>query len=116
MVEARLPIVKDRTPAQCVLISPTSRFDSAEHDSERRPLQRTALPVHPIDSVLIFMTVALSAADCCYSSVVWCNARPGSEKDITEVSGTSGPGSIPGRGKSKNPDRIKGLAKPQGVW
>ena len=24
--------------------------------------------------------------------------RPGSEKDITEVSGTSGPGSIPGRG------------------
>src|SRR5713101_2234610 len=27
---------------------------------------------------------------------------PGSEKDITEVSGTSSPGSIPGRGNSRN--------------
>lgn len=30
--------------------------------------------------------------------IVCFTARPGSEKDITEVSGTSSPGSIPGRG------------------
>src|SRR5208337_2969744 len=41
---------------------------------------------------------ALSAAHCWYSSVSCRAFRPGSEKDITEVSGTSGPGSIPGRG------------------
>ncbi len=33
----------------------------------------------------------------CYSDLSFCQC-PGSEKDITEVSGTSSPGSIPGRG------------------
>jgi hypothetical protein len=32
--------------------------------------------------------------------------RPGSEKDITEVSGTSSPGSTPGRGNLKNPPKL----------
>ena len=64
------------------LLGPTAPGEAALNDT---PTGSPGLPASLVpDAVVIYSCRLLR--------------RPGSEKDITEVSGTSSPGSIPGRG------------------